>query len=148
MHISNNHLEKDVVILPDLWEVTFFYVHDYLSCQNAFVKKFCNETHCCFCADIYCLCNIIEKSFFFNITITKMVFVWKKSFSEYQTLSSYVMTTYNATLEGKLFFFLFLLRFHEKLISLIWDDGQTRRMTYMIFMRELVSVVNSTKQLI
>ena len=33
MHISNNHLEKDVVILPDLWEVTFF------TCMTIFHAK-------------------------------------------------------------------------------------------------------------
>ena len=147
MHISNNHLEKDVVILPDLWEVTFFTCMTIFHAKMHLLRNFATRHTAVFVLTFTVYVTLLKKVFL-STTITKMVFVWKKSFSEYQTLSSYVMTTYNATLEGKLFFFLFLLRFHEKLISLIWDDGQTRRMTYMIFMRELVSVVNSTKQLI
>ena len=147
MHISNTHLEKDVVILPDLWEVTFFTCMTIFHAKMHLLRNFATRHTDVFVLTFTVYVSLLKKVFFFN-NHNKNGICWKKSFTEYQTMSSYVMTTYNATLEGKLFFFLFLLRFHEKLISLIWDDGQTRRMTYMIFMRELVSVPNSTKQLI
>ena len=147
MHISNTHLEKDVVILPDLWEVTFFTCMTIFHAKMHLLRNFATRHTDVFVLTFTVYVSLLKKVFFFSTTITKMVSICLKE--KFPWISNDVKLcndNIQCYFRRKIVFFLFLLRFHEKLISLIWDDGQTRRMTYMIFMRELVSVVNSAKQ--